>query len=390
MFAISLHGLTLPARVEFLPQYEIRARYEQRSNRDFDSTRSDLRKDTSIRFRPGVTAKFGKEWEATLQYQFAYNEISAKPPIADLRMSDLSLGFMQHSSNGNRIRVGRQRINIGSERLIGQLDWSHSGRSFDGARFETKFVDLFAAKVGLFSPRPKNDLLAGANVKTRYGSTLLAYRHSETSNGDRDIWCFSHSNLHKYKDWLFDYDGAIQFGRANGKAHQAWALHAKVQYNFSPRTQIYTEFNAASGGSRANRSMTFDNLYPANHKFYGTMDLQGWRNMNEVVVGIDHTFTKRLTAKASWHIFSLRDPKDAWYGASGNPNARVGGVFVDPTGTFGRDVGQEVDLDATYSFDQRTTIQGGVSLFLPGTFVKRIGNVSDRQMWAFVTLNFKL
>ena len=93
---------------------------------------------------------------------------------------------------------------------------------------------------------------------------------------------------------------------------------------------------------------------------------------------------------AHWHSFTLRDPSDAWYGVGGAPNKGVNGDFVDPSGNSGRNVGWEFDLEATFRPTKNWTINGGVGLFQPGSFVRKLNSgAADRQTWFFLQGTYK-
>ena len=116
------------------------------------------------------------------------------------------------------------------------------------------------------------------------------------------------------------------------------------------------------------------------------MDLVGWRNMNEFACGLDFTPSKEWTVNTSARWYSLRDPSDAWYADGGSANSG----FIDPTGSSGRYLGMEIDLEATYRPDKHYTFGGGISFFNPGTFVRNIrGGHADVQTWGFLYAQFK-
>ncbi len=150
-------------------------------------------------------------------------------------------------------------------------------------------------------------------------------------------------------------------------------------------TRFYVEANAASGGGDTTTSHTFDNLLPTNHKFYGAMDMQSWRNMEELVVGVDHQIDAKLGAKLHWHKFALRDASDGWYGAGGGINRGALGLFIDPTGASGKNIGSEIDFELNYKLNPRTSFSGGIGVFSPGSFINaRNGGVADQQTWFYL------
>lgn len=178
--------------------------------------------------------------------------------------------------------------------------------------------------------------------------------------------------------------------RRQGRTNRHGRIHLGVSKALGSGTRGFAELNAASGGGDADTVRTFDNLYPTNHNKYGISDLQGWRNMNELAVGVEFTPVKDAKLTASYRILRLADARDAWYGAGGAPNKRAGGVYVDPTGASGRNVGAEWNLDASYKLSSLWTVNGGLAVFTPGGFVKSVnGGHGDQQTWGYLQLSAK-
>lgn len=379
-----------PVQLEIRPTFDWRIRIERRLDRDFSGDVNDNRTDMFNRFRPGITVKYGKNWSGELQYQLAHDEIWRINRTSSDEASDLNLAYVKHKDAQAEVTVGRQKINIGTERLIGSLEWSMTGRSFDGIRVKAGRWDAFAFKVGVAFPKPGRTRIVGSTYTSGYGLTSLIFKHDDQSQPSTDVWTLSHLWQQKKNAWTSELEGALQTGRASGKSLRAWAIHGGVGYAFNKVTRGTFEVNAASGGGNADTSFTFDNLLPTNHKFYGSMDLQSWRNMEEIALGIEHQLNPKWNLKASWHNFSLRDASDAWYGAGGGPNSGRFGAFIDSTGQSGRNLGSELDFEVGYKANPRVSASAGISLFSPGGFVKaRNGGNADRQTWAFAMLSIK-
>ena len=310
--------------------------------------------------------------------------------ISSDESSDLNLAYAKYKDGKSEITVGRQKINIGSERLIGALEWSMTGRSYDGLRVKNGRWDAYAFKVGVAYPKPGRTRILGSSYLSPYGITSLIFKHDDQASPSTDIWTLSHHWQAKSGKWDFDLEGAAQTGSATGKSLRAWAFHANASYSLAKATRGYIEVNAASGGSSSDTTHTFDNLLPTNHKFYGSTDLQSWRNMEEIALGVDHQFSPKWNLKAHLHSFALRDRTDAWYGAGGGPNIGGSGAFVDPTGGSGRDVGRELDVEFGYKHSARTSVAAGLCWFFPGGFVKtRNGGSANTQTWAFLMLQMR-
>jgi len=379
-----------PPKLEIKPVIEFRMRSERRTNRDFLSSKHDDRTDALNRLRVGVQLQWGPTWSGEAQYQYAHDAIWRKDKNFSEDASDLNLAFARHKAGSSEWTLGRQKINIGVERLIGTLEWSMVGRSFDGIRYKTPTWDAYAFKIGVAKPKPKYLRIAGVSNKNPYGLTSLIFKHDGKEGESTDIWTLSHLWQKTQGKWSFAAEGAVQGGHIPGKTQRGWAINASAHYQFSKATRGYFEINAASGGGDADTTLTFDNLVPTNHKFYGSMDLQSWRNMEEVSLGIDHQFNPQWSLKAHVHSFALRSAKDAWYSAGGAPNVGGSGAFVDPTGRSGRDVGRELDIEFSYKHNAQLTLTGGVSGFWPGSFVKaRNGGSAQAQHWAFFMVQLR-
>jgi hypothetical protein len=373
-----------PQDISVNPYFEVRERVERRLNRDFDSDIPDDRSDLLSRWRLGAELDLRHGWRAEAQVQFAHDLVWTPQRNFSLDHTSLSLAYVDGPTPVGRLTVGRQKIAIGSQRLVGPLEWANVPRSFDAARVRTPELDVFAASIGVARPRPEDARIAGVSHRSPAGLTNLFYKHDAHADGDIDVWTLNHWANRTAGPWMLNFEGALQGGKTRGKDHEAWALHARAGYRVDPRTTFHLEANAASGGETATTVRTFDNLYPTNHPFYGIMDLQSWRNMRELSVGMEHRVRPNVLLRATAHRFWLQDPRDAWYGAGGAPNRHAGGIFRDPTGLSGRHVGDELDLESVWTLDRRTTVSAGIAVFLPGTFVRNVAGSDDRQTWGFV------
>lgn len=363
---------------------EIRERFERRLDRDFLESNSDNRSDFFTRIRPGLTVTYGKNLSAYLEYQFAHTLGQTPGDRSWTTNSDMREMYVRHKDSNGTVTVGRQKVSFGTERLIGPTEWANVGRSFDGIRIQSRDCGFLLAKVGVSSPKPRNAEVAGISHNWSGGQTYAIYKGDNVAAGDVRIYTLSHSQRFTNGPWEYDYEAAGQFGRNTGMDHEAWAFHGGAGYRPDPANRFYVDLNAASGSDSSSKSQTFDNLYPTNHKFYGSMDMQGWRNMTEVAAGWQRKLDSKTDLHLHGHWFGLMDGKDAWYGAGGAPNRRPGGVFRDPTGAAGKEVGFELDLEGTHRLNATTTLQAGVGVFEPGKFVERLnGGVADRQVWFY-------
>ena len=130
--------------------------------------------------------------------------------------------------------------------------------------------------------------------------------------------------------------------------------------------RAFGEYNFASGddtpgdGARG----TFDQLYPTGHDKYGLADQVGWKNIHHLRTGLEARPHAKLALAGSYHSFWLASATDALYSAGGAVLARV------PTGSPDRHVGQELDIQATYTPSPRIQLTGGYAHMFTGAFLK--------------------
>jgi hypothetical protein len=306
------------------------------------------------------------------------------------------------------LKVGRQVLSYGDERLVGGFDWSNVARVFDAVKavytphpwFQ---LDVFASRAvrvekDRFDSTPHSDNFYGiyASVKPFYDhvlDTFLFIRHNRDTSlagekaGARDeLKEYTFGNRFKGKKRAFDYgtEYAIQLGSRAHDEIQAWAFHQDLGYTFAraPWTpRIYGEFNHASGDRDPSNGkfQTFDNLFPTNHNKYGHIDFVSWKNVNDFMVGTSAKPHARLQCSADFHWFALDAKESAWFNAGG-------GVFRAANPNASPHLGNELDLFVTYKLTEHLGLLGGYSRFFAGPFAEDTGAHDDANFLYFQTL----
>jgi hypothetical protein len=129
---------------------------------------------------------------------------------------------------------------------------------------------------------------------------------------------------------------------------------------------VFGEYNYASGDETPadGQRGTFDQLYPTPHDKYGLADQVGWKNIHHLRTGVEFKPQPRLALAGGYHSFWLASSRDALYNAGGAVVARI------PGGTADRHVGQELDVQATFTPSPRIQLHGGYSHLFTGAFLK--------------------
>lgn len=340
----------------------------------------------------------------------------------DLHQAFFTLG--NHKEFPLSLKLGRQELNYGDERLIGGFAWNNIGRVFDAAKVRWQNgwfgVDAFTGRIvvpddnnfntvndyewfsGLyFNTRkiPKNwteFYVLARNVGTG-AATLKAPNVTPApfNTSARDIYTVGlrlRSATNELGNFDYTVEAAGQLGnwkrpgtgvRANERDdHEAFAAAVNVGYTLpdffgTPRFAI--EYAYASGDSDPNDGThgTFDNLYPTNHKFYGYMDLVPWQNVHDVRAIFSMKPVPRLSTAIEAHALWLADTGDRFYNVAGIARQAPGAAGATGSGRgYGTNpgydgfLGYELDVIAGYALTKFATIEAGYAHFFRGNYVR--------------------
>ncbi len=415
---------TMPseAGVEFGGQYRLRA--EQKSNTDFadDNARASSADKDQLGFwgqrvrlwgvaKPTddvtvkITIQDTRNWGANQAGQGGPNLTDTGVNTLDLHESYVLIDSVFGTPFA--LKVGRQELVYGDERLIGSFGWSNNGRSFDAVkamyRSDLLDVDFWTSKINennATSVKDDNDqdfYGAYATVKTipnnaldlyllllRDGSSTQMIANNNTVSGTIDeaqkLWTYG-ARL-KGKAGIVDYtvEYAKQTGEINTTTNDydidadALAIRAGAAIPGAPMgLRVGGEYTVASGdgNSSDNDIETFSNLFPTNHGHYGYADQQGWRNVKAWNLYASAKVTPKTFVKLDYWNFELDEAKDGWYGAghwnmAAPSGLRAAGCTTTTGATCSDEVGSEIDLTVKYKYNSAVTFLAGVSRFFAG------------------------
>ena len=427
-----------------------RVRWEIRENNfDFNSDVRTVNDDNWLlnRFRLGMLIKPTDWLKIYAQTQDSREYLSDRQDFPGVFGAegddafDLRQGYVEIGNAKNfplTLKIGRQILAYGDERLVGSFDWNNIGRTFDAVklRWEEKkwSLDAFASTVVVPTRGKYNqsDFLNGNETDRGqlfsglyFSTTALPFqttdvyafhlhedtglKYQPTAIGDTNFVTlgfrvkskpgyFHHEPASAPdgkamadgkstpppppapKPLGLDYDGeyAFQTGRVRGLDLTAFAVHTGLGYTFdlpwTPRLGV--EYNFATGDSHPGDTdlETFQNLFPTNHKFYGYMDVFSWQNMHNPAVSVKVSPTKKLTAQLDYHGFWLATNEDVWYRANGTTAVRPLTPLARNADKF---AGSEIDFTVTYKPFKQLALQAGYSHFFAGTYLKDTGAHDD-------------
>ncbi len=397
-------GAVEPPKLSFDGQ--IRARAESASIESYATPGKRRGADsTLLRTRLGLLVDSPQDIKGYIQLQDSRLWGSEATVAADSKNVDLHQGYvdvLNLFAQPLDLRVGRMELQYGDQRLISPLDWSNTGRAWDGARLRWRQA---AYAVDVFETVIKDSSLAkrNGNFWGLYGTYKAVPKHEfDLYILGRDQGDDSFTNEHGKKGNLsdrtvgarvkgapgrFDYTGEAdwQFGRKAGQRVRAWALAATGGYTFDqalkPRLGVEYDFASGDADPSDNKLQTFDPLFPFGHSYQGYQDIFSWKN--------GHAFkaSASVDPKAGWrlqadlHHFQLHHKADSWFDATGTQITR------SAAGTAGKDVGNELDLHVKGKFREVISLWFGYSRFFAGSFVRATTGRGDRD-WSFLQAAF--
>jgi hypothetical protein len=295
---------------------------------------------------------------------------------------------------GVYLRVGRQELLFGSQRLISPSDWSNARRTFQGLRgsWHNSAIEEDVFVVNPVIPNPNKissvddrQLFTGNWFKYRFNKDssidlYYLYLHNDDLNvargrygatGGYDVNTIGSRLVGERNQFLWDFEGAIQFGEWVNQALFAGFGVAGVGYYFrdvptAPTLWLYYDY--ASGDPNPNGTnvhRTFTTLFPFGHTYFAGLDAIGRQNINDLHLEFAAFPAPWARATLGFHVLSLAHARDALY----NPQGNV--VRQDPTGRAGTDVGDALSTTVQFHLDNHQMFFVGYSHLFSGPFIRK-------------------
>lgn len=335
----------------------------------------------------------------------------------DIQNAFFDLKIAERDDKPVYFRAGRQELLYGTpsgvspgQQVISPLDWANTRRNFEGFKLfskgETWDIDLFAVRpvntanpTGVLGGRPAatavfkwDNRFDEADYSRWYSGLYSVYRglkdntfepyyvwlQTDTANqdpkwadGNRHTVGLRWTMTKPIKDendqpWIVlatDTEGAYQFGTDNTETVQAGFFTTKLGTTFSqapwtPQFSFIYYWGSGDTNKGDGKNSTYDILVPLNHAYWGIIDNLSGQNLNDY--GLQATIKPhaKLTGLAAFHWFNQVTASDNVYNVGGAP------VGVLNTGT---NLGQELDLITTYTYNPNFDVQFGYSWFWYGS-----------------------
>jgi hypothetical protein len=323
-------------------------------------------------------------------------DFSKSNPMEDL--CDIRQAYFEWKKVGGShvdLKLGRQQISYGDQRIFGPGLWGNTGRwAWDAA---LAHVDTSRAWIDTWVGRPiENRPEVWPNREFDAPTALVVYSGIKNlpfrldvfyagkydgkvrTNGESGTDTLrSHSigfQLQKQaREWV-DFTASLvgqtgNYGKDTIRAFGA-NMAAGLTLPLRWRPRIAGQFTWGSGDHNPSDGThgTFDGVFGgADINFYGDMNLFFWANLRDYEWDFHLQPARAAKIAFEHHYFTLDSARDAWY------TTGLAALRRDMTGNSGTALGHEVNLRLSWQPQRWPEIMVGLGHFFPGEFVRKTG-----------------
>jgi hypothetical protein len=362
-----------------------------------------------------INLRFDRERRIFVQFRDAHalgtrlerESFSKSNPFEDLW--DIRQAYFEWKKIGGShldLKIGRQQISYGDQRIFGPGLWGNTGRyAWDAAMLHLDtsrvWVDVWAGRPIQNRPElwpnrefkePTTFLLYGGlkglpcRLDIFYAAKYDGQMKTQGESGEKED-LLSHSigfQLQKQASEWLDYGASVigQTGRYGGDAIRAFGANAAagVTFPWKWRPRLAGQFTWGSGDHNpADRIHgTFDGvLGGADINFYGDLNLFFWANLRDFEWDLHLKPGRTTKLFFEHHYFTLDQDRDAWY------TTGLSALRRDPAGLSGSSLGHEINIRFSWQPEKWPEILIGWGHFFPGSFVKATGTAKSATGYFF-------
>ena len=329
---------------------ELRLQYFYNHHEDWGEAPKDKDGYTLSRYLLHADLHSGRLFRAFIQLQssMASGRLSPSPVEANplgLHQAFIDLYPIHGEKARLTLRLGRQELMYGSQRLVSVREAPNNRQSFDGARgiFELKtaraeafYADYVQVREGIFDDKwlnqdtrlwglylTKKDLPMIENIDVYYfGLSKKGARYNDALGTE---WRHSlGARVFGAKKHLkYDLEGLYQFGDIADKTIAAWTASMNTSYQLSHlrlQPEIGLKAELISGDSHKNdqRLGTFNPLFPKG-AYFGLAALIGPANLTDLHPSLSLKLYPNLSFVTDFDMFWRYSKKDGIYAVNMRP-----------------------------------------------------------------------
>ncbi len=391
---------------------EVRYQYFHFRNEDWGEQPQDRDGYVLTRYLAHADLRTGRHLRAFVQLQssMANGRASVPSPVEENPL-DLHQAFVEVSPAAGRrgqftLRLGRQELRYGSQRLVSVRELPNNRQSFDAAKavlagkrysLDAFYSHYVRARKGIFDDRPGGATrlwgLYGVGKALPWGGMDLYYLglwKKEVAFDDGAGAELRHSAGSRVwggrGGWQYDLEGVYQFGTVGGKSIRAWTVSSNVRcklpaLRFEPEIGLKAELISGDRVREDDRLQTFNPLFPRG-AYFGLAAFIGPANLWDVHPSVELALVPdKLTCTLDYDAFWRYSRNDGIY----NPSAAL---VYSGEGTTGRFIGHQPALDLTCTPNRHFLLRAESTWFSAGEFLRQAG--PGKNIWfGGLTVQFK-
>ncbi|MBS1627595.1 MAG: alginate export family protein [Bacteroidetes bacterium] len=319
-------------------------------------------------------------------------------------------------SASSDLQIGRQVISLDDERFFGELDWVQGARAHDAIAFHLQ-KEKFILKSYIAYNQNYRELYS--NNLNNVSGTLFTSKDAAQYKWMQTVWGkynFNKKNsvsilvsnigfqnalnaldsaknyftqtlavnfFHVSEQWKYNFSAYYQLGKnAQGKQTNAYlvAFAADKKINTNWNIGLGTDIVSGNdvGVTLSNNNKAFIPYFGTNHKFYGSMDYfyvgngQKSSGLVDIYFKSGYKPNNKLALNFAAHQFI-------------SPN-----TMFDGTKNLSSNLGEELDVDFSYSIHKYAKLVGGYSIYSTTSalnFLKSVNPAHSIQNWLWLSIN---
>ena len=326
---------------------EVRYQYFYFKNEDWGESPKDRDGYILTRYLAHADLHAGKYFRSFIQLQSSLaNGKVTNPSGVDENQLDLHQAFIDitvplATKQKLIMRLGRQELSYGSQRLVAVRDGPNNRQSFDAAKLmysnvgfkaDAFFSHYVLSKREIFDDAfNKNTKFWGAyfvvnkipllkNIDFYYFGLSKAAATFDDGKGKELRHSIGSRVWKKSGNWQYDFEGLYQWGKFAAKDISAWTLSSNTSYSFSfvkykPQVGLKAELISGDKNYDDGNLNTFNPLFPRG-AYFGLAALIGPSNLADIHPSVSFDLSKNIDLTVDYDAFWRYSRNDGIYAPS--------------------------------------------------------------------------
>jgi hypothetical protein len=345
---------------------------------------------TSMRARAALEALLQSRVRIFLQFQDVRVFGEEGNTLGDYQADnfDLHQGYLELGAVpkvGGSLRIGRQEMALGEQRLVGAVDWTQQARSFDGARytlpeFGKVRLDLFGMKLREETAGTQefdSDFLGAwgtLDLEERGSLDLFGLFVTDSRADGSDLQTIGALWRVGVGPLRLRLEGSLQGGSQGDRNVSAYMFGVSAGGDLSDAGTWTVLYDHLSGDDDPDDGEVgvFNTLFATNHIFYGLADY-----FTDIPAHTGGLGLRDLGAKSSFGL-----------GAETRLGVDLHHFRTVQEGSLStRSLGNEVDLTLTHRITRELGLTTGYSFFQARNGMEELGRLTEDAHWLYLMLN---